>query len=246
MHRNGDGYRFNKVRIERSAAVIGDKFSSRGAQGDHRHHPRRSRRPVHRERAAARHYHQPALHALPDDHRAAQRELLEGSPRARDIRRRHCVQPTRHRRHSERAAALHYSSNGDEVLYDGVTGDDEMPIFIGPTFYQRLKHMVNDKVPQPQHRPDGSLTRRLPGPQSRRGALWRDERDCVLSHGASNFIKRDARLQRPLRDVRVQRVRHARERQPREAHPRVPRVLQHDRLFVRADSVRVQLLFHEL
>ena len=39
-----------------------------------------------------------------------------------------------------------YESYGNEVLYDGLTGQQiETSIFIGPVYYQRLKHMVNDK-----------------------------------------------------------------------------------------------------
>ena len=36
---------------------------------------------------------------------------------------------------------------GNEVLYSGITGKQlESQVFIGPTYYQRLKHMVKDKV----------------------------------------------------------------------------------------------------
>ena len=36
---------------------------------------------------------------------------------------------------------------GNEVLYNGFTGDQlNTSIFIGPTYYQRLKHMSADKV----------------------------------------------------------------------------------------------------
>ena len=39
-----------------------------------------------------------------------------------------------------------FESNGNDLLYDGNTGEQlESHIFIGQTFYQRLKHMVNDK-----------------------------------------------------------------------------------------------------
>ena len=44
-----------------------------------------------------------------------------------------------------------YDKHGDEVLYNGITGE-QLPtkIFMGPTFYQRLKHMVEDKIIQEQ------------------------------------------------------------------------------------------------
>ena len=40
-----------------------------------------------------------------------------------------------------------YERYGNEVLYNGRTGQQiQTEIFIGPTYYQRLKHMVNDKA----------------------------------------------------------------------------------------------------
>ena len=40
-----------------------------------------------------------------------------------------------------------YEKNGDEYLYNGMTGKRiKSMFFIGPTYYQRLKHMVSDKI----------------------------------------------------------------------------------------------------
>jgi len=40
-----------------------------------------------------------------------------------------------------------YTSTGNEVLYNGFTGQKlTSQVFIGPTYYQRLKHMVEDKI----------------------------------------------------------------------------------------------------
>lgn len=40
-----------------------------------------------------------------------------------------------------------YEKYGNEILYDGRTGRQlQTEIFIGPTYYQRLKHMVSDKI----------------------------------------------------------------------------------------------------
>ena len=42
---------------------------------------------------------------------------------------------------------LGYERNGMEYLYNGITGQRmKAQIFIGPTFYQRLKHLVSDKL----------------------------------------------------------------------------------------------------
>ena len=40
-----------------------------------------------------------------------------------------------------------YEGMGNEVLYDGFTGEQlKTSIYIGPTYYQRLKHMSADKI----------------------------------------------------------------------------------------------------
>lgn len=47
----------------------------------------------------------------------------------------------------KRLKALGYEENGFETMYNGMTGKKlNRPIFIGPTYYQRLKHMVADKI----------------------------------------------------------------------------------------------------
>ena len=41
---------------------------------------------------------------------------------------------------------LGYERNSYEYMYNGFTGQRlKIPIFIGPTYYQRLKHLVMDK-----------------------------------------------------------------------------------------------------
>lgn len=48
---------------------------------------------------------------------------------------------------SARLHSLGYQLRGNEVMYNGFTGKKmEVMIFLGPTYYQRLKHMVDDKV----------------------------------------------------------------------------------------------------
>jgi DNA-directed RNA polymerase II subunit RPB2 len=47
----------------------------------------------------------------------------------------------------DKLAEFGFDRNGTEYLYNGMTGKKmKIPIFIGPTYYQRLKHLVNDKV----------------------------------------------------------------------------------------------------
>lgn len=81
---------------------------------------------------------------------------------------------------------------GNEILYNGQTGEMmEAEIFMGPTFYQRLKHMVKDKAHSRAKGPIVSLTRQPCEGRSRDGGLrvGEMERDCMLSHGISMFTK---------------------------------------------------------
>ena len=195
LNRNGDGYNLCKVKL-RTLRVpnIGDKFSSRhGQKGTIGNIIPEEDMPYTQNGVKPDIIINP--HAIPSRMTIAQlKETLLGKAllelglfgdgtsfeefNIKDIR--------------KRLLEVNYECNGNELLYNGLTGEQlETSIFIGPCFYQRLKHMVADKQHSRSIGPMVNLTRQPAEGRSRDGGLrfGEMERDCMISHGASRFTK---------------------------------------------------------
>ena len=195
IDRNGEGYNFAKVRIRTvRKPVIGDKFSSRhGQKGTTGNIIPECDMPYTESGVVPDMIINP--HAIPSRMTIGQlketvlgKVLVElglfgdgtafGDFELKDI--------------CDLLLKAGYEAHGNELLYNGLTGEQvECSVFMGPVFYQRLKHMVNDKAHSRSIGPMVNLTRQPAEGRSRDGGLrfGEMERDCMISHGASRFTR---------------------------------------------------------
>ena len=195
IERNGDGYNFAKVRLRTlRQPVIGDKFSSRhGQKGTIGNIIPEENMPFTEDGIRPDIIINP--HAIPSRMTIGQlKETLLGKLLLElglfgdgtsfgdlDIA-----------TICKELQKVGYESKGNEILYDGLTGEQiTSNIFIGPAFYQRLKHMVNDKQHSRSIGPMVNLTRQPAEGRSRDGGLryGEMEKDAMVAHGASAFNK---------------------------------------------------------
>lgn len=194
-NRNGDGNKFCKMRV-RSERIpkIGDKFSSRhGQKGTIGMVYKQEDMPYTKDGIIPDIIINP--HAIPSRMTIAQ--LIEcilgkacaltgaygdGTPfmetSVHDI--------------SKSLRNCNFEEHGNEILYNGFTGRQmDTKIFIGPTYYQRLKHMVEDKIHSRATGPMVLLTRQPAEGRTRDGGLrfGEMERDCMVAHGSLQFLK---------------------------------------------------------
>ena len=195
IHRNGDGYTFAKIRTRTyRKPTIGDKFSSRhGQKGTIGLVIPEQDMPVTADGVRPDIIINP--HAIPSRMTIAQlKETLLGKALL-DLGL--FGDGTSFGEQSidgicKILQKLGMERTGNEILYNGMTGEQcETSIFMGPAFYQRLKHMVNDKAHSRSFGPMVVLTRQPAEGRSRDGGLrfGEMERDCMISHGASRFTK---------------------------------------------------------
>ena len=194
-NKNGEGYNFVKIKIRiNRIPTIGDKFSSRyGQKGTVGNIYEAVDMPF------SSHGYKPDLiinpHAIPS--RMTIGQLIESVlSKASVIQGKYSDSSPFININSENIYEVlkenGFEEYGDDELYNGITGKKmKTKIFICPTYYQRLKHMVKNKIHSRTSGPVVMMTRQPAEGRTRDGGLrfGEMEKDCMLSHGNTQFLK---------------------------------------------------------
>lgn len=189
-----DGCQFVKVRVvERRVPEIGDKFASRAAQkgtegiqlsaadmmfNQFGASPDKIMNP---QAVPSRMTEGQLLESLSAKDGCIRGEFRDATPFTDfDLMRMH-----------ESLARTGYDDAGEELMYNGDGELMEGSVTLWPTYYQRLKHMVGDKMHARELGPIQALTKQPAEGRARQGGLrlGEMERDCMIAHGAAQFLK---------------------------------------------------------
>ncbi|KAF8311445.1 beta and beta-prime subunits of DNA dependent RNA-polymerase [Clavulina sp. PMI_390] len=88
--------------------------------------------------------------------------------------------------------AAGYNYWGNEPMYSGITGEEfAADIYLGVVYYQRLRHMVNDKFQVRTTGPVDPVTRQPVKGRKRGGGIrfGEMERDALIAHGTSYLLQ---------------------------------------------------------
>jgi DNA-directed RNA polymerase II subunit RPB2 len=95
----------------------------------------------------------------------------------------------------DRLETLGYQRYGDEVMYNGITGEQmSCDVFVGPTYMLRLKHMVDDKINYRVAGDNGgyqAMTRQPVASRAKGGGLRIGEMEShsIIAHGMAGMLK---------------------------------------------------------